>query len=88
MKLEEAFEIIKRPHVTEKTYSLSNVQNEVVFLVRGDATKGMIREAVQKLYEVKVKSIRTMKDKNGKKAYVRLDSSSKASDLLSKLGVL
>jgi len=88
MELEEAFDIIKRPHVTEKTYNLSNVQNEVVFLVRGDATKGMIKEALRKLYEVKVQSIRTMRDKNGKKAYVRLDSASKASDLLSKLGVM
>lgn len=54
------FEIIKRPIISEK----STLQNEMLqayaFEVAPAANKQEIREAVEKLFKVKVDSVRTM----------------------------
>lgn len=79
------YQVIKRPIITEKTTKLKQ-QGIYVFEVKKDATKGMIKEAVEKLYNVDVESVRTciMKGKlrrygryegytsDWKKAYVKL----------------
>ena len=47
------------PIITEKTTMLSE-QNKVVFRVPLDATKPQIKEAVEKLFDVKVKNVNTL----------------------------
>ncbi len=51
--------IIKRPLMTEKSSLLSERSNCYGFVVEKKANKNQIREAVEKLYEVKVLSVRT-----------------------------
>lgn len=58
--MSNAYDILIRPVVTEKTTSLMDVDNKIVFRVRRDATKTQIRDAVQKLFGVNVASVNTM----------------------------
>ena len=53
------YDVIVSPVITEKATALSE-QNKVVFKVRPDATKPQIKEAVEKLFDVKVKSVNTL----------------------------
>lgn len=72
------YDVILAPHITEKSTLLSE-QNGVVFKVANDATKPQIKEAVEALFDRKVKSVNTIVSK-GKvkrwkgKPYSRSDS--------------
>ncbi len=56
---ERMYEIIRKPIVTEKSTMLSS-HNQVVFEVSIDAEKNEIKNAVESLFKVKVKSIKTL----------------------------
>ena len=62
------YDIIVSPVITEKATTLSE-QNKVVFKVRHDATKPQIKEAVEKLFDVKVKSVNTLVTKGKVKLF-------------------
>ena len=53
------YDIIVAPVVTEKA-TMASEHNKVVFKVARDATKPQIKEAVEKLFDVKVKSVNTL----------------------------
>ncbi len=53
------YDVILAPHITEKA-TLASEYNAVVFKVAGDATKPQIREAVEALFDVKVKGVNTI----------------------------
>ncbi len=53
-----AYDIIIAPVITEKS-TRASVNNQVVFRVRGDATKPQIKAAVEQLFSVKVKAVNT-----------------------------
>jgi large subunit ribosomal protein L23 len=54
-------QVIKRPIVlTEKASTLKETQNQVIFEVELKADKVQIREAVEKLFDVKVESVNTL----------------------------
>ena len=59
---------IVAPVVTEKSTRLSE-QNQVVFRVRKDATKPEIKEAVEKLFNVKVTGVNTLITKGKAKRF-------------------
>ena len=52
------YDVILSPVVTEKA-TVASEHNKVVFKVRLDATKTEIKNAVEKLFEVKVTSVNT-----------------------------
>ena len=52
--------IIRRPVVTEKGVSKKDDENTLCFEVAAGANKTQIRSAVQKLFKVKVATVRTM----------------------------
>jgi len=54
-----AFQVIRRPIITEKGLGVKETQHTVVFEVAMDATKTQIKEAVQKVFKVKVDDVRT-----------------------------
>lgn len=86
MREERLLKVILAPHVSEKSTMTAEDDNTVVFKVAVDATKTEIKAAVEKLFEVEVKSVRTVnvkgktkrtgfrfgKRSNWKKAYVAL----------------
>lgn len=51
--------VLKNPHITEKTYRLVQSRNAYTFFVDRTATKGQIKEAVEKTFAVKVTSVQT-----------------------------
>jgi large subunit ribosomal protein L23 len=53
------YDVILSPVITEKATLLSE-QNKVVFKVAKTATKPQIKAAVEKLFDVKVKSVNTI----------------------------
>ena len=54
---ERLMQVLLGPHVSEKATALAEAGNQVVFKVRGDATKTDIRKAVELLFEVKVERV-------------------------------
>ncbi|HXG44657.1 MAG TPA: 50S ribosomal protein L23 [Gemmatimonadales bacterium] len=53
-------EIIQRPVVTEKSSAAYQLRKEYAFRVHPGATKPQIKAAIEQLFRVKVRSIRTM----------------------------
>jgi len=89
MKKLEYYEIIEYPVITEKTVNMISTTNRVSFVVNKNSTKKEIKEAIEKLYNVKVKTINTLFDrKNKKKAFVTLKKGFNAQDLANKLGII
>jgi len=54
----EHYDVIKKPIITEKA-TMASEANAVVFQVAMDATKPMIKEAVEAMFNVKVKAVNT-----------------------------
>jgi large subunit ribosomal protein L23 len=52
------YEIIRRPLITEKSTALKETQHSLCFEVHRDATKPEIKKAVETLFGVKVKDVR------------------------------
>jgi large subunit ribosomal protein L23 len=53
------YDVIISPVITEKA-TLASENNQVMFKVARNATKPQIKEAVEKLFDVKVKSVNTL----------------------------
>jgi large subunit ribosomal protein L23 len=53
------YDVIIAPVITEKA-TMASEHNKVTFKVRKDATKPQIKEAVEKLFDVKVKTVNTL----------------------------
>ncbi len=62
------YDVIVSPVITEKA-TVASEQNKVVFRVSGKATKPQIKEAVEKLFDVKVKSVNTLVRKGKTKVF-------------------
>ena len=89
--MKSAYEILRRPVITEKGLTIKENENTLVFQVAKKATKTEIKEAVQSIFKVKVDSVRTAnypgKERrrgrfagyrpDWKKAYVRLKAGEK-----------
>jgi large subunit ribosomal protein L23 len=62
------YDVILSPVITEKSTNASE-HNKVVFKVRGTATKPQIKDAVEKLFDVKVRSVNTLVRKGKLKVF-------------------
>ena len=85
------FEVIRRPIVTEKGVTKREMESTLCFEVSAEANKTQIRQAVEKLFKVKVAEVRTSNIEgklrrrgrfagyrpDWKKAYVRLKEGQK-----------
>jgi len=88
LRVEDASRIIKRPYSTERTFSLIERENKLVFIVDEKANKRTIKQAIEILYDVEVDSLNTANTIYGKKAYVKLSKKNSATDLATKLGLV
>ena len=59
--------VIISPHISEKTTGLSEKNQQITFKVRFDSNKTQIKKAVEKLFDVKVSSVKTLSVKGKKK---------------------
>jgi large subunit ribosomal protein L23 len=62
------YDIIVSPVITEKA-TIASERNQVTFNVARTATKPQIKEAVEKLFDVKVKAVNTLVRKGKVKAF-------------------
>ena len=62
------YDVIVAPVITEKA-TFASEHNKVLFKVRRNATKPQIKEAVEKLFDVKVKAVNTLTRKGKFKAF-------------------
>ena len=62
------YDVILSPVITEKA-TTSSEHNQVVFKVASTATKPQIKEAVEKLFDVKVKKVNTLNRKGKKRVF-------------------
>ncbi len=90
------FEVLRRPVITEKAITVKETEQTLVFEVSLHATKTEVKQAVEKLLQVKVENVRTAtvegKERrrgkfagyrpDWKKAYVRLRAGEKMPDYL------
>lgn len=60
-------DIIKVPIITEKSADLAQNKNTITFSVATDANKVQIKQAVEKIFNVKVESVNTVNVKPKKK---------------------
>jgi len=88
MNAEEAIKIIIRPYVTEKTFAQVENEQKICFIVKRDASKIMIKNAIKALYNENSININTARTVYGKKAFVQFETVEKARDLATKIGML
>ncbi|HHB76756.1 MAG TPA: 50S ribosomal protein L23 [Desulfobulbus sp.] len=72
-------EVIKSPCLTEKSNLLQEMQGTVVFKVHPQANKIEIKQAVEKLFDVKVASVKTT-TMRGKKKRIGVKSLGRTKD--------
>lgn len=87
MNQERTLKVLLGPHISEKATVVAEEHGQYVFKVAKDATKPEIKKAVEQLFEVSVKAVRTAvvkgktkrtrfgmgKRSDWKKAYVSLE---------------
>lgn len=67
--LPELYDVIRRPVVTEKAYTAAEDGNKVTFMVKIDAGKRLIKQAVEAIFDVKVEKINTIRMQGKKKRF-------------------
>ena len=88
MNLDEALKIILKPYITEKTFAMVENEKKICFIVADNAPKPKIIQAVKTLYNEKVLNVNTARTAYGKKAFVQFETTDKARDLATKIGML
>jgi large subunit ribosomal protein L23 len=68
MNADRYYDIIKSPVITEKA-TMASEFNQVIFKVAPKATKPQVKEAVEKLFDVKVKAVNTLVRKGKSKTF-------------------
>ena len=69
---ERLMSILLGPHVSEKTTTVSDKHNQVVFQVRRDSTKSEIGRAVELLFDVSVKNVQVVNCRGKIKRFCRI----------------
>ena len=97
--MKSAYQIIRRPVITEKGLGVKETESTLVFEVATRATKTEVKEAVQQIFKVKVDSVRTATfpgkerrrgrfagfRRDWKKAYVKLKAGQKMPEYVQNL---
>lgn len=77
-----------KPIVTEKAVMMIESQNVLAFEVEKEKTKPEIKDEIEKMFKVKVASLRTNVQGNKKNVYAKLKKEFPAIDIATKLGVI
>lgn len=69
---EKLFYVVVAPHVSEKGTRVADKHRQMVLEVRRGASKPMIKQAVEKMFNVKVESVTTVNVKGKRKTTGRI----------------
>ncbi len=82
------YDIVFYPLISEKTVSMMERENKLVFIVSRKADKETIKSAVEQLYQVEVDRVTVLIQPDGKKrAFVKLREEYLADEVATKMGV-
>jgi len=85
----DPYEVLKYPHIAEKSIRLVEKENKLVFIVDRRIDKEDIKKAFEEVFKVKVDKINTMITREGKKkAFIKLKKEFSAADVAVKLGMI
>jgi len=84
----EEWDIIRHPHLTEKSMDMVDRENKLTLIVDGRSTKGQVQTAVENLFDVEVEKVNTVHRGDDKKAYVKLSPEHDAMNVATRLGML
>jgi len=85
----KVWNVLQYSLLTEKSISLVESQNKLVFVVRRTVNKNNIKWAIEKEFDVKIDSVRTLIDRKGrKKVFVKLNKDFNAGEIATRLGML
>ncbi|MBU0898855.1 MAG: 50S ribosomal protein L23 [Nanoarchaeota archaeon] len=83
------WKVLKYPHLVEKSMNMIELENKLVFIVRRNAKKSEIKDALEKGFNIKILGINTEVTRKGeKKAYVKLHPDSSAIDIATRMGMI
>ena len=93
--MKSGYQILLHPYVTEKSMNAIDGTpaqdlkdgNRIEFIVKRTATKPQIKEAFEKIFEVKVEKVYTRIAKEGKHAIIKLAEGEDAKDLSMRIGI-
>jgi large subunit ribosomal protein L23 len=85
--LKSPYDILLKPFVTEKSMLQIERDNKIWFIVHEKATRDQIKRAVEEISEMKVSNVNILRDKEGKKAVVKISKDFSAEELATKLGI-
>ena len=71
--MKSQYNLITRPHITEKVLLLKEEGNKVVFRIRKDTNKIELKNAIESIFNVTVEAINTMTVKGKKKRLGRYE---------------
>jgi large subunit ribosomal protein L23 len=83
----DLYKIVYHPFVTEKSMNQMEQNNALEFIVNRKSSKPEIKQAVEQLFDVKVKTVNTKIQKDGKHAIVVFMPEFKAEDIGMRIGV-
>lgn len=69
MNEKRLYEVILGPLTTEKSVRVSDKYRQIVFKVARDATKDLVKQAIQKLFSVKVTAVQMVRLKGKHKQF-------------------
>lgn len=85
----DPYKIIKYPFATEKSIKIMEAENKLIFCIDQKATKKDVKDAIEKMFKVKVIKVNTLVDHRGKKrAFVKLSIETPAIDIATQLGLM
>ena len=85
----DPWKVLSHPYLTEKSMSMVELENKLVFIVDRKFSKKDILDAIETQFSVKVADLRTVVMTDGKKkAIATLTGDYVASDIASKLGMM
>ena len=84
----DPYKIIKYPLSTEKAIRLMESQNKLLFVVDIDADREMVKNSIEKMFKVKVESVKTYIQKGTKRAYIKFSNENPAIDVATQLGLM
>ncbi len=82
-------DIIKHPLSTEKAVRIMESENKLIFVVDKKAKKQEIKQALEKLFKIKIVKVNTLHTPKGqKRAYIKLSPDTPAIDVATQLGLM
>ncbi|MDD4354026.1 MAG: 50S ribosomal protein L23 [Candidatus Nanoarchaeia archaeon] len=82
------YDVLINPMATEKSVRLMETENKLTFVVAKNATKEMVKKAIESMFNIKVSEVNTHIRGGKKIAFVSLHPDFNAMDIANQLGVL